>query len=36
MYHFITPHMHARARGYVIGAGVHINIYYMFVDEKNI
>ena len=24
---FITPHMHARAGGYVIGAGVHIYIY---------
>ena len=24
---FITPHVHARAGGYAIGAGVHIYIY---------
>ena len=30
----ITPHMHARAGGYVIRAGVHICLYIMFVDEK--
>ena len=30
--HLVTLHAHARAGGYVIGAGVHI---YMFVDEKN-
>ena len=34
----ITLHVHARAGGYVIAAGVHIYVYmfiYMFVDEKN-
>ena len=31
----VTPHAHARAGGYVIGAGVHICVYiYMFVDQK--
>ena len=34
LYGFITPHTHAQAGGYVIGAGVHIYIY-MFVDELN-
>ena len=29
----VTPHAHVRARGYVIGACVHI---YMFMDEKKI
>ena len=32
---FITQHAHARAGGYVIGAGVHIYVY-MLVDEKYI
>ena len=35
-FQIITPHAHARAGGYVIGAGVHIYVYIMFVDEKNI
>ena len=31
----ITLHAHARAGGYVIGAGVHMYIY-IFVDEKKL
>ena len=31
--HFITLHMHARAGGYVIGAGVHLCICY---DPKKV
>ena len=33
----VTPHAHARAGGYVIGAGVHIYVgRYMFVDKKSL
>ena len=32
----ITPHVHARAGGYVIGAGVHIYIYTYVCGQKKI
>ena len=33
----VTPHMHAHAGGYVIGAGVHkyMYIYYIYITKNN-
>ena len=30
----ITPHAHVRAGGYVIGAGVHVYVYYVCGQKK--
>ena len=32
----VTPHSHARAGGYVIGAGVHIYIQYFSIKFSNL